>query len=267
MHFAVLGSGSAGNATVLRRGDEALLIDCGLSVRQLEQRMALVDSSPGMLVAILITHEHDDHVAGAATLSRKYGIPIITSHGTHAAARERLANAHGVETLRADHGFEFGAFQVQPVLVPHDAREPCQFVISDGESRFGMLTDLGHVTPHVLREFGALDALVLEFNHEPALLATSVYPQFLKERIAGPHGHLGNDAAAALLDRLDCSRLHTLVAAHLSEKNNRVGLVAHYLHAHAPAAVQCLIAGQHAPLPWLSVARAEGHAARPAVGR
>lgn len=255
MHFAVLGSGSGGNATVVRRGDAALLIDCGLSVRQLERRMALIDCTPETLTAILVTHEHDDHIAGAAALSRKYAIPIVTSHGTHAAARERLAQAHGVEAVRSDRDFDFGVFKVKPVLVPHDAREPCQFVIGDGESRFGMLTDLGHATAHVLREFGALDALVLEFNHEPALLAASAYPAFLRERIAGPYGHLGNDAALALLAGLDTSRLHTLVAAHLSEKTNRPGLVADHLRERAPAAARCSIADQHQPLPWQAVAR------------
>ena len=267
MHFAVLGSGSGGNATVLRRGDAALLIDCGLSLRQLERRLALIDCPPTALIAILITHEHSDHIGGAAALSRKYRIPIVTSYGAHDAARERLAQAWGVEAIRADHAFDFGVFNVQPVLVPHDAREPCQFVIGDGESRFGMLTDLGQATPHVLREFSALDALVLEFNHEPALLANSAYPLFLRERIAGPHGHLGNDAAAALLEQLDTSRLHTLVAAHLSEKNNRPDLVAGYLRDHAPAAVRCTIAEQYAPLPWQAVTRGAQHAVTRAAGR
>lgn len=263
MHFAVLGSGSGGNATVLRRGDQALLIDCGLSVREIERRLALIDCAPTALIAILISHEHADHIAGAAALSRRYRIPIVTSSGTLAAARERLAQAWGVEAIRADHAFDFGVFHVRPVLVPHDAREPCQFVIGDGEGRFGMLTDLGQATPHVLREFSALDALVLEFNHEPALLANSAYPPFLRERIAGPDGHLGNDAAAALLDHLDTSRLHTLVAAHLSEKNNRPALVAAYLRDHAPTDTHCAIAEQHAPLPWLAVTgRAPGAATR-----
>lgn len=253
MHFAVLGSGSAGNATVVRRGADALLIDCGLSLRQLERRLALLECSPEAILAILITHEHDDHVAGAAALSRKYRIPILTSHGTASAARERLAQAYGIEHLYPDRGIDFGQFHIQPVLVPHDAREPCQFVVSDGEVRFGMLTDIGQVTPHLLREFGGLDALVLEFNHDPALLADSVYPPFLRERIAGPYGHLSNPQAVAMLGALDTSRLHTLVAAHLSEKTNRAALVADHLHRHAPAATRCLIAEQQAPLPWLAV--------------
>ena len=264
MRFSVLGSGSAGNATLVQCGDAALLIDCGLSMRQLELRMAQLEISPTALAAILITHEHDDHIAGAAALSRKYRIPVLTTHGTRAAAGERLAQAYGVEHLFPDSAIDFGAFNIQAVLVPHDAREPCQFVISDGEWRFGMLTDVGQITPHLVREFSGLDALVLEFNHDPELLAGSVYPPFLRERIGGPYGHLSNRQASAMLARLDCSRLHTLVAAHLSEKTNTQALVADCLREHLPAPARWAIANQHAPLPWCDVGVAS---APPAVRR
>ena len=163
--------------------------------------------------------------------------------------------------VRSDSDIEFGVFHIRTVLVPHDAREPCQFVISDGQSRFGMLTDVGHITAHLLREFGGLDALVLEFNHEPALLAASAYPPFLRERIAGPDGHLSNLQASEMLDRLDLSRLRTLVAAHLSEKTNCATLVAERLRAHTPASAQWVIARQREPLPWCAVGAATGSAA------
>lgn len=253
MRFSVLGSGSAGNATLLACGDEALLIDCGLSLRQLERRMALLDFPPAAITAILITHEHADHIASAAALSRKYRIPILTTHGTHAAAVERLACAYGIDYLSADSRIDFGVFNIQAVRVPHDAREPCQFVITDGEWRFGMLTDVGQITPHLLREFAALDALVLEFNHDAALLAASVYPHFLRERIGGPYGHLSNLQAADMLARLDVARLRTLVAAHLSEKTNRPALVAEYLRELAPARARWAIAKQHEILPWCAL--------------
>lgn len=260
MRFSVLGSGSAGNATLLACGEQALLIDCGLSLRQLERRMALLDFAPSSIIAILLTHEHDDHIATVAALSRKYRIPVLTSHGTRAAAPARLAHAYGVEAVRSDSDIEFGVFHIRTVLVPHDAREPCQFVISDGQSRFGMLTDVGHITAHLLREFGGLDALVLEFNHEPALLAASAYPPFLRERIAGPDGHLSNLQASEMLDRLDLSRLRTLVAAHLSEKTNCATLVAERLRAHTPASAQWVVARQREPLPWCAVGAATGSA-------
>ena len=253
MRFSVLGSGSAGNATLIACGDEALLIDCGLSVRQLERRLALLDFPPAAIVAILITHEHQDHIAGAAALSRKYRIPILTSHGTQAAAALRLSSAHGIDYLSLDRSVDLGVFNIQAVLVPHDAREPCQFVITDGEWRFGMLTDVGQITPHLLREFAALDALVLEFNHDVTLLADSVYPPFLRERIGGPYGHLSNLQAADMLAKLDLSRLRTLVAAHLSEKTNRPALVAERLCALTPARARWAIADQHQALPWCAV--------------
>ncbi len=256
MRFSVLGSGSGGNATLVQCGDAALLIDCGLSVRQLERRMALLDFSPAAIAAILITHEHDDHIAGAAALSRKYRIPILTSHGTQAAAVERLADAYGVDYLIPDRSIDFDVFNIQAVLVPHDAREPCQFVITDGAVRFGILTDLGQITPHLLREFAALDALVLEFNHDVELLAGSVYPPFLRERIGGPYGHLSNLQAADMLARLDVSRLRTLVAAHLSEKTNRPALVAEHLREQVPALARWAIAEQHQALPWCTVGAA-----------
>jgi len=253
MRFSVLGSGSAGNATLVQCGAAALLIDCGLSVRQLERRMALLDVSPEILSAILITHEHDDHIAAAAALSRKYRIPVLTTHGTQAAAVERLDQAYGVDYLIPDRDIDFGVFNIQAVLVPHDAREPCQFVISDGEWRFGMLTDLGQITPHLVPAFGGLDALVLEFNHDPEMLAGSVYPPFLRERIAGPYGHLSNRQACAMLAHLDVSRLRTLVAAHLSEKTNTQALVADCLRQHLPEGARSTIAQQREPLPWCEV--------------
>lgn len=253
MRFSVLGSGSGGNATLVARGEQGLLIDCGLTVRQLELRLAAVDFPPSALSAIVLTHEHDDHIAGAAALSRKYRIPILTTHGTQTAAAERLVNAHGIDFLLPDRSIDFGAFTITAVLVPHDARQPCQFVLDDGEWRFGILTDVGQVTPHLLREFAGLDAMVLEFNHDVDLLSGSVYPPALRERIAGPYGHLSNVQASAMLEQLDLSQLRTLVAAHLSAKTNSPALVAACLREHLPAHARWHIAHQHEPLPWCEV--------------
>ncbi len=259
MRFSVLGSGSGGNATLVARGAQGLLIDCGLTVRQLELRLAAVDFAPSALSAIVLTHEHDDHIAGAAALSRKYRIPILTTHGTQTAAAERLVNAHGIDFLLPDRSIDFGAFTITAVLVPHDAREPCQFVLDDGEWRLGILTDVGQVTPHLLREFAALDAMVLEFNHDVDLLAASVYPPSLRERIAGPYGHLSNVQASAMLEQLDLSQLRTLVAAHLSEKTNSPALVAACLRERVPAHARWHIATQHEPLPWCEVGEVSTH--------
>ena len=250
MRFSVLGSGSGGNATLVAHAGGALLIDCGLSVRQIERRLAQLEFAPHAIRAVLLTHEHDDHIAGAAALSRKYGIPLLLSHGTRAAAGERLAAAHALELLAPACATAVAGFTVTPVLVPHDAREPCQFIIDDGCRRLGILTDSGHITPHLEREFARLDGLILEFNHDPGLLADSAYPPALKARIAGPFGHLSNAQAVGLLARIDTAGLRHLVAAHLSENNNRVELVAELVRASVPARVEWAIASQHSVLPW-----------------
>lgn len=250
MRFSVLGSGSAGNATLVARGDQALLFDCGLSLRELERRMAAIGFSPTALSAIVITHEHDDHLASAAAASRRYRVPLYTTHGTEAAAGARLAQPHGLEYLVPERRCELGGFTLTAVLVPHDAREPCQFVIESDEARLGLLTDLGQVTPHLLRAYADLDGLILEFNHDARLLADSAYPPYLRARIGGPYGHLGNHQAADLLERLPTARLRHLVAAHLSEKTNTPAHVERLLAPRTPPGARAAIANQHAPLPW-----------------
>lgn len=234
LRFASLGSGSRGNACVVEAGATRVLLDCGFSVAEIDRRLARLGLNGGDLQAILVTHEHSDHLAGVARLSRRYRLPVWLTAGTLAASRD--ADYHRVEIFHAHDAFEVGDLQLHPFPVPHDAREPAQFVFSDGERRFGQLTDAGSVTPHIERMLGGLDALVLECNYEPALLRCGPYPPALKERVGGDYGHLGNDQAAELLTRLDTSRLRWLVGAHVSEKNNTP--------AHARAALVAGLGGE-----------------------
>lgn len=178
----------------------------------------------GDISGILVTHEHSDHVSGVFRLARKYGLPVWLSGGTYKACTD---DAKGTDCRLMDSHtpWQIGEFQVFPYPVPHDAREPVQFVFSDGRYRLGLLTDAGEVTAHMLLSLDGCDALVLEFNHDAELLANSAYPLYLKRRIAGRLGHLENRAAMDLLSRIDTSRLRHLVAAHLSERNNRPALV------------------------------------------
>jgi phosphoribosyl 1,2-cyclic phosphodiesterase len=250
VRFSLLGSGSGGNACVVASGDAALLVDCGLSVRQIEARLATLAFPATAIRAIVLTHEHDDHLAGAAAFARKYRIPIFLTRGTRIGAGDRLADAETCVPFTPDAPFAAGPFTVAPVIVPHDAREPCQFVISDGRRRLGILTDTGRVTAHLVRHFRALDALVLEFNHDPGMLARSLYPASLQARIAGAYGHLSNEQALALLAELDLTGLRCVVAAHLSEKTNSPGIVDRCLREGLPSHIATSIASQHAVLPW-----------------
>ena len=223
MRFRSLGSGSRGNATLLDAGGTRLLIDCGFSLREFERRIAEAGWRPRQLDAILLTHEHADHVRGVGAVARRYGIPVWSTAGTWRGAvagavpRLHLFTAHG-------NGFRIGSVHVQPYAVPHDAREPVQYVFGDGGRRLGILTDAGSLTPHIVDSLRGLDALVLECNHDPAMLASGPYPPALRARVGGRLGHLSNRQAAALLGRLDHASLSRVAVAHVSEKNNRPDL-------------------------------------------
>jgi len=223
MRFASLGSGSRGNALVVEAGSTRVLLDCGFSTSETIARLARLGLRGEDIGAIVVTHEHDDHVGGVVRLSGRFGMPVYATAGTLAAAGgvpagivARIVDPHA--------SFEVGDLSIEPFPVPHDAREPAQFVFGDGVRRLGVLTDAGMATPHMRAMLGGCDALMLECNHDSAMLEASGYPATLKRRIASPYGHLSNAAAAALLASLDNSRLRCVVAAHLSEKNNTPAL-------------------------------------------
>ena len=233
MRVASLGSGSKGNGTVVASGDTCLLIDCGFSLRETTRRLARLGLAPADLDAILVTHEHSDHAAGVGTLSRGHGIPVYASHGT--AASGRLGECAVLERFNAGEVFTVGTVTVHSVAVPHDAREPCQYRLASADRELGILTDLGSVTPHVVNAYRGCGALVLEFNHDSAMLAAGDYPPALKRRVGGDWGHLNNRQASELLAALDGPALRHLVIAHMSEKNNSPGAVREVLAAEHPA--------------------------------
>lgn len=219
IRFASLGSGSKGNALLVESGGTRVLLDCGFGPRELARRLALLSIAPADIDALLITHEHADHVGGAARCAARFGWTVHASHGTVAAA-DQLADC-AVRRFDSHACFAIGALEIHPYPVPHDAREPTQFVFSDGASRLGVLTDAGMITPHIVAMLRDCAALVLECNHDAELLANGRYPPQLKRRIAGGFGHLDNAAAAGLLRTIAGWRLRHVVAAHLSEENNR----------------------------------------------
>jgi len=219
MRFASLGSGSRGNATLVEAGATLLMVDCGFSCRETERRLGRLGRCAQELTALLVTHEHGDHVRGVPALARKYGLPVWLTRGTWQMLRDddlpdvRHCDGHGA--------FSIADLHITPFTVPHDAREPCQYVFDDGARRLGVVTDTGRFTPHIVECLDRCDALLLECNHDARMLACGPYPAALKQRVGGPLGHLSNAQAGDLLGRLDTARLQHLVAAHLSDRNNR----------------------------------------------
>ena len=223
LRFASLGSGSKGNCLVAEADGTRVLLDCGLAPRETEKRLANLGLAPADLSGILVTHEHDDHAGHAYAFAALHRLPVCLTHGTQAALAESGKVPDGVETRTIDGRttFAFGGIEVRPYTVPHDAREPVQFLLSDGASRLGVLTDIGASTAHVEATLSGCDALVLECNHDLDMLWAGDYPKWLKERISGPFGHLDNGSSGRLLAALDRSRLKHVIAAHLSQQNNR----------------------------------------------
>ncbi len=169
--------------------------------------------------AIFITHEHADHIGCARQVALRERIPVWMSHGTYVAIGE--PDFGGLLRIACDSiPMDLGAMEVKPFTVPHDAREPLQLTCGDGDSRLGLLTDLGHASSHVLTQLAGCRTLVLECNHDPARLAESSYPAFLKRRVGGAYGHLSNEAAGQIAAAMIPSGLKQVVAAHLSEQNN-----------------------------------------------
>ncbi|UTA49114.1 MBL fold metallo-hydrolase [Simiduia sp. 21SJ11W-1] len=251
MRFASLGSGSKGNGTLVEFDGETLLIDCGFSVKDTVARLARHGKTPEDLSAVLVTHEHGDHLRGVPALARKYNLPVYITPGTlKAKALGKMPDIRLIEGYRA---FELGPFKVQPVAVPHDAREPAQFVISANQKTLGVLTDLGMITAHVQDSYQHCDALVLEANHDPVMLAYGAYPQSLKQRVGGPWGHLSNQQSAGFLEHFDVARLQQLVIAHISQQNNSLEAAEAALGPVSTGVGQILYACQDQGFDWLEI--------------
>ncbi len=250
-----LGSGSTGNATVIEaRGlrTRRVLIDCGMSLRVLSQRLDRAGLEPGQIDAIFITHEHADHIGCAQKLSGRWRIPVWMSEGT------RLASGQHFEPslLRlAEHGqpIDLGELYILPFAVPHDAAQPLQLRCSDGQHDWGVLTDLGHINDTVRQALAGCHGLLLECNHDPDLLQQSAYPAFLKRRVAGPLGHLANEQAAQLAGELQRGQLQHIVAAHLSQRNNRPDLAEQALRASVDSSTPLTVADAQSGTPWIEL--------------
>ena len=222
LRFASLGSGSSGNGTVVSDGHTHILIDCGFSVRETDRRLKRLHLDLFSLSAIVVTHEHGDHIRGVPLIARKCGLPVYMTPGTYHA--RSLGVIPHLRLIRNCESFSIGNITVQPVPVPHDAREPVQFLFFGAGRKLGVLTDLGSISQAVLDAYQACDALLVEANHDRQMLASGPYPLALKRRVAGPWGHLSNDQMVALLNQIDTSVLQHLVVGHISRKNNTLAL-------------------------------------------
>lgn len=233
MRFASLGSGSQGNALVVALPGRSIggqrrfiLIDCGFNRRETQRRLQVLGLSLEGLAAIFVTHEHSDHIAGVFRVAAAADAPVYLTHGTLEAARRCAAgfDEYRCRVLMPDRAVDVGDLSLLPFAVPHDAREPVQYVIDDGQRRLGVLTDTGRATPHLIERLGGVETLVLECNHDRTMLSNGRYPASLKRRVGGDFGHLANEAAAEILAAIDKRRLRRVIAAHLSLENNRPDL-------------------------------------------
>jgi phosphoribosyl 1,2-cyclic phosphodiesterase len=256
LRFKSLGSGSGGNSTLVEATGLVpfrMLIDCGLGIRQLALRLGEAGLQAQDIHAVFITHEHGDHIGCARSLALRYRIPVWMSHGTYSGTGSPDFDGL-LHTARDGKAIDLGGLQLMPFTVPHDAREPLQLSCTDGSAKLGILTDLGHATPHVMAHLQACDALLLECNHDIELLSQSSYPPFLKRRVGGQHGHLSNDAAADIAHTVSHSGLKHLVAAHLSAQNNRPELVQEMMSkALGCNSSDIVVAGPASGTPWLQV--------------
>lgn len=227
LRFKSLGSGSAGNATVIEASNGSqtrrLLVDCGLGFKVLQARLYLAGISTDQIDAVFITHEHGDHFGCARQLALRCRVPVWMSAGTYTAIGQ--PDFEGLNRIAEDGvPIDLGELQIHPFTVPHDAREPLQLRCTDGARSMGVLTDLGHATDHVLTNLAQCHALLLECNHDADMLQASAYPPFLKKRVGGQYGHLSNIDSAAIAKALMHPGLNHIVAAHLSRQNNRPDL-------------------------------------------
>lgn len=257
IRFRSLGSGSGGNATVVEGTSgittTRLLVDAGFSLRELDVRLARAGLAATDLDAVFVTHEHGDHIGCAVALSERDALPLWMSRGTWRAIGEPVAPA-GLRFARDDETVAVGDLELQPFTVAHDAAEPLQLACSDGSARLVVLTDLGSITAHMLDHVAGCDAIVLECNHDAAMLAQSRYPPSLKARIGGRLGHLSNATAVEILGHCLSARLEYVVAAHLSRENNRPAIARAALAAvRGCAAEEIVVADPGEGFEWLRI--------------
>ncbi len=258
MRMHVLSSGSKGNLTFLETAGVRILVDVGLSCKEATRRLQAVGVDPESLDAILVTHEHSDHIRGVSVTSRRYKLPVWIGARAWKRVSVRETDWFLVNEFRPERPFCIGDLEILPFRVPHDAADPVAYRFQSPEGRAGLVTDLGHAPEPVVRALLGSDLLVLESNHDETMLETGPYPDYLKRRIRSHAGHLSNTQSAELLDRLWHPGLKGVVLGHLSEENNRPELAlaqaARVLEKHG-SAIPLFVARQDRPIPALDTRR------------
>ena len=249
VRFASLGSGSKGNGTVIDDGETCVLIDLGFTLKDALRRLVRLELKPENIDAILVTHEHADHSHGVPAFARKFKPTAYMTHGTYHSGD--MGQIPSLNLINCHETFQLGTFEVAPVAVPHDAKEPCQYVLSSKGFKVGLLTDLGHITPHIRNCYHDCDALLLECNHDVQMLRDGPYSWPLKQRVGGEYGHLNNHQALDLLDSVNLHRLNKLVISHVSQQNNRSDLALGAIQDGLEGwSGELILATQDEGLPW-----------------
>lgn len=223
MEFCALASGSSGNSIYVGNDDTRILVDAGLTGKKTIEALERIGVDPCTISAILITHDHSDHIQGAAVLARKLHVRLYGTAGTLDYIVHKSAAPVPQELLcpvSADRAFSIGSISIDPFRISHDAIDPVAYCLSAGGKKLGMATDLGEYDEYTIGRLSDCDALYIESNHDYNMLMAGPYPYVLKSRIHSPLGHLSNDDAACLVNALQCERLRSVMLAHLSEENN-----------------------------------------------
>jgi len=255
VRFSVLGSGSKGNCTLVEAGSTRLLIDNGFSGKELVSRLQGLGIAPDSLTAIIVTHEHDDHVKGVGVLARRLGLPVYANEATHRAAAARMGKLPHSQEFGVGESFVVEGVRIHPFAVSHDAVDPVGFVVSDDEQSLGYCTDTGTITRLIRHHLRHCQALVLEANHDVRMLKEGPYPLPLQQRVLSSRGHLANPDSLSLAAELAEERLRLLVLAHLSEINNHPDLVLREARQRLPGGetLRLLLAGQGQAGPLLEI--------------
>jgi phosphoribosyl 1,2-cyclic phosphodiesterase len=224
MKITPLASGSTGNSFLIQTDSAAVVVDAGLSGKQMQERIASAGTDPAELKGIIVSHGHSDHIKGVGVLSRRYKIPVWMNQGTWRVAESNLGKLHALEFFETGRIFQVAGLRVHPFSVPHDCADPVGFRISYGTCRMGIATDLGAATGLVAGVLAGVQVVVLESNHDPVMLRDGPYPWELKQRVRSRLGHLSNGESASLLQRIVSDELKAVILAHMSETNNRSDL-------------------------------------------